>query len=131
MPRSTTSELRRFGLTVGGAFLVLALVSWWRGHELPPRVLAGLGVLLVVPGALAPRVLDPVQRVWMRGATALGYVNTRIILTLLYYLVITPIGLVRRLFSDPLDRKLHDAKPSNWIRREHAPVDPASYRQQF
>jgi len=48
------SELRKFGLTVGGAFVVLGLISWWRGHEWAPRVLWTLGALLAVPGALAP-----------------------------------------------------------------------------
>jgi len=48
------TELRKFGLSVGGAFLLLGAVSWWRGHETAPRVLWALGVLLVVPGALAP-----------------------------------------------------------------------------
>jgi hypothetical protein len=128
---STRSELRKFGLTVGGAFAVFALVSWWRGHEIPPRVLGTFALLLLVPGVLTPTVLAPVQRVWMRGATALGYVNTRIILTLLYFVVITPVGFVRRLFGDPLDRGLRNDKPTSWIRREPEPVDPARYERQF
>ena len=57
--------------------------------------------------------------------------NTRIILTVLYALVITPIGLVRRAFGDPLDRRMRDGRDSVWVRRPQAPVDPARYRQQF
>jgi len=72
MERASTAELRRFGLTVGAAFLVLASISWWRGHVIPPRVLGALGILLLVPGLLAPSVLGPVQRGWMRGATVLA-----------------------------------------------------------
>lgn len=127
----TRAELRRFGLTVGGVFLVLALVSAWRGHTIPPRILGTLGVLLVVPGVVAPRVLGPVERYWMRFAEVLGRINTRIILTLLYGLVFTPFGLVRRRIRDPLDRRMRDGRPSAWVPRPRAPVDPARYRQQF
>src|SRR4051812_10489609 len=101
-PGPSKAELRKFGLTVGGAFAVFGVISWWRGHEIPPRVLWVLAVLLIVPGALFPSVLGPVQRGWMAFATLLGHVNTRIILTVLFYLVLTPVGFVMRLFRDPL-----------------------------
>jgi len=132
MQGASPSELRRFGLTVGGMFLLLGLASWWRGHVLPPRVFWTLGVLLVVPGLLAPATLRPVQREWMRAAAVLGEVNARIILTVFFYLVIAPVGLVlRTFFRDPLDRSLRGTEPSNWIKREVAAVDRARYEQQF
>jgi hypothetical protein len=124
-------ELRRFGLTVGGAFVLLALISAWRGHTLPPRVLGTAGAILVVGGLVAPRLLAPVERGWMRVAEALGWVNTRIVLALVYCFVITPAGIVRRWRNDPLDRRMRDGRPSVWVKRPHAPVDPARYRQQF
>jgi hypothetical protein len=125
------AELRKFGLTVGGAFLVLGSISWWRGHEIPPRVLWTLGTLLIVPGALFPGVLGPVQRAWMKFALALGHFNTRIILTVLYYLVMTPVGFILRLFRDPLDRSLKDRSSSQWIKRESRPVEIGRYERQF
>lgn len=125
------SELRKFGLTVGTAFAVFGAISWWRGHELPPRILWTLAGLLIVPGLIAPAILGPVQRGWMAFATVLGHINTRIILTVLYYLVMTPVGLVMRLFRDPLDRSLKDTRDSQWIRREREPVDVARYERQF
>jgi hypothetical protein len=127
----TAAELRRFGVTVGGIFLVLALFSWWRGHVYPPRVMAVVGVLLVVPALLLPRTLGPVERGWMAMAAVLGAVNTRIILTLVYVVVVTPIAFFRRLAGDPLHRDLGKGEPSHWIKREHEPADPARYRQQF
>ena len=132
MQGASPSELRRFGLTVGGMFLLLGLASWWRGHVLPPRVFWTLGVLLIVPGLVAPAVLGPVQRGWMRGAAVLGEVNSRIILTVFFYLVIAPAGFVLRTFvRDPLDRALRDDEASNWIKREQASFDRARYEQQF
>ena len=105
-------ELRRFGLTVGGVFLAL-------------------GVLLVVPGVVAPRVLGPVQRVWMRAAGVMGEVNSRIILTVMFYGVFAPLGFVMRRLRDPLDRSWRDGRESTWIRRPPEPPDRARYERQF
>ena len=124
-------ELRKFGLAVGGAFLLFGCLSWWRGHDLAPKVLWVIGTLLVVPGIVAPGILGPVQRWWMAGAAVLGHVNTRIILTLAYYVVFTPIGFIMRLARDPLNRSLTSPGGTSWIRREPQPVDPASYERQF
>jgi hypothetical protein len=125
------SDLRRFGLSVGGVFLVLAALSRWRGHEIAPLVMASAGVLLVVPGLLAPGVLEPVRRGWLRGAAVIGDVNARVLLTVLYYLVVAPIGFVMRWRRDPLDRALDDGRTSQWIRRPVKPLDRASYERQF
>lgn len=131
MPVASKSELRKFGLSVGAAFVVLGGISWWRGHEIPPRVLWVLGTCLLVPGLLFPAVLGPVHTGWMKMAAFLGHVNTRIILTLLYYLVFTPVGFLMSLFRDPLDRSMKDKETSNWVKRKQEPVDPAAYERQF
>jgi len=91
---SSKAGLRKFGLTVGGAFALFGLVSYARGHTVAPRVLWTIAALLITPAVVAPAVLGPVQRVWMRGAMALGHVNSRVILTIFFYLVMTPIGVV-------------------------------------
>ena len=125
------SELRKFGLSVGGAFIVFGTISWWRGHTVAPRVLWTIGALLVVPGAVAPALLGPVQRGWMAFAAGLGYVNSRIILGAFFYVFLTPLGVLLRLFRDPLKLRFDDPEPSNWIKRTPQPVDAASYERQF
>ena len=131
MSDESARNLRRFGLTVGGAFALLGLVSWARGHHIPPLVLGSLAVGLIVPGLVAPRALGPVQRVWMRAAMVIGEFNSRVILGVFYYLVLAPVGLVRRLFGDPLDRGLGDRTTSAWVKRERRPVDRERYERQF
>ena len=132
MQRASASELRRFGLTVGGIFVLLGAVSWWRHHVWPPVVFGVVGVLLLSSGLAVPLALEPVQRWWMRLGMLLGEVNGRIILTVLFYLVIAPLGAVlRTFFRDPLDRALDDGRSTNWIKRERQPVEPARYEQQF
>ena len=131
MVPASRSDLRKFGLTVGGAFLLLGVISWWRGHDSAPDVLWILGALLAVPGLIVPGVLAPIQRGWMAGAAVLGHINTRIILTVAFFAVFTPLGLVMRLVRDPLNRSMKQADGSNWRRRELQAIDPASYERQF
>jgi hypothetical protein len=106
-------------------------VSWARGHEMPPLVLGALAAGLILPGLVAPRALAPVQRGWMRAAMVIGEFNSRVILGVFYYLVMAPIGLVRRLFGDPLNRRLGDRGTSVWVKRERRPVERERYERQF
>jgi hypothetical protein len=99
-------ELRRFGLLMGAVIAGLfgALLPLLKGHAPPvwPWVLAAL---FVVPALGFPKALGPVHRVWMRIGHALGWVNTRILLTLVFYLIVTPMGVaMRALGKDPLAR---------------------------
>lgn len=101
--RLTAADGRRFGLTVGGAFLLVTAVASYRGHETTPLVTGAVGVALVVAGLLVPTRLGPVERAWMRMALAMSRVTTPIAMALVYFLAITPVGLVRKAMGrDPL-----------------------------
>lgn len=93
----TAAEGRKFGLTVGLAFAAIAVVSRWRGHVIPPYVFGALGALLMVGGFVFPSRLGPIQRLWMGLAHALSRVTTPLFMGVLYFGVLTPIALVRRL----------------------------------
>jgi len=107
---------------VGVAFLVLAALSKWRGHELPPLILGGLGAALVLAGLLVPGRLTPIYRFWMGLALVLSKVTTPIFMGIVYYLVLTPIGLaMRAVGKNPLARP--PAQASAWVRRDTAKSD--------
>jgi hypothetical protein len=99
-------QLRSFGLIVGGIF---ALIGFW------PVVLYGLGprwwalviaIVLVLPALVFPASLFWIHKGWMLLGHVLGWINTRIILGAIFYAVVTPIGLVRRLLGkDPMGRR--------------------------
>ena len=97
-PAFTAAEGRKFGLTVGIAFVVLALVAWWRGHEVTRLVLGSLGLVLLLAGLVLPARLGPVFRAWMSLAHALSKVTTPIFMGLVFFIVIAPVGLLMRLF---------------------------------
>lgn len=91
-------ELKRFGITVGIAVCIIIgiFLPWWieYGFSIIPFV---IGSILILCGVIKPLILYPIHIVWMKIALWLGYVNTRIILFLVYYIVVTPIAIVRRL----------------------------------
>jgi hypothetical protein len=90
-------------LTVGAAFLVLAGVVWWRDRTTASSILGILGGALVMGGLLLPTRLGPVERAWMRLAHAISRVTTPIAMAVIYFVVLTPLGLLRRtLGTDPL-----------------------------
>ena len=88
---SSSTELRAFGLIMAAAMFVLAWIFGGYG-------LVAVGAAFVASALLYPPVLRPLYGPWMRLAEALGWLNTRILLILIFYLVVTPIGLVLRLF---------------------------------
>ncbi|MEN3369421.1 MAG: carbamoyltransferase [Verrucomicrobiota bacterium] len=120
--------LRRFGLTVGAVLLVLGKLLQL-GHKHGGGPLLPIGGLLLLAGAFAPSVLRYVYRLWMILALALGWLMTRIILTVVFLLVVTPIGLLQRLCGKrPLEYRFKSDEPTYWQRRTAGPGD---YEKQF
>ena len=93
--RLTAAAGRRFALQVGGAFLLIGALLWWRARWSAP-VFASIGALLVFAGFVVPDRLGPLERVWMRVGYLLGRVMGPITLALIYFLVVTPLGWLRR-----------------------------------
>lgn len=126
------AELRRFGLLVGGVLVGLGLLAWQRYPTAGP-VLVGLGVLMVGAGLVWPRRLKWVYVAWMGLGLVLGHVVSTVLLVLIFYLVVTPLGLLARaLGKDFLDRKWDAQSPSYWISRPlQKDQQPVDYEQQF
>ncbi len=103
--RLTVAEGRKFGLVVGAAFLVLGGVLVWREHSVPASVALVLGSLLIVAGLAVPTRLGPVYRGWMAFALAISKVTTPVLMGAIYFLVLTPTGVIARLVGHrPLAR---------------------------
>ena len=130
--KSGPAELRRFGLTVGTVFALLGLWFWWRGRSFFPFLLVP-GVLLLLLGAVVPRTLRLIHVGWMSSAFVLGFAVSTVLLTVLFYLVVTPIGLIARMVGrDFLNRKWDRKAASYWMMRDRSPPKQIrNYEQQF
>jgi hypothetical protein len=96
---------RSFGLSVGVVLIAIAAVLLWRGRAGAAEIVGIAGALLMAFGRFAPAALQWPSALWWRFALTLGYVNARIILTVLFVVVLTPIGLIWRLIGrDPIAR---------------------------
>ena len=90
-----------------GVFSVIGLWPVVLRSESPRLWAMILGSLLIVLGAVVPQSLKQVHRAWMKIGHVLGSINTRIILGIIYYLLITPMGLIMRLMGkDPMHRAM-------------------------
>jgi hypothetical protein len=124
------TEGLKFALTVGGAFLVLALFFRWRERESAAVVLATIGGVLVLAGLVMPTRMGPVQAAWMALGHAIGRVTTPIILGILYFGLLTPMGLLRRTFGGNPIR--HDeSSGSFWIDRARTGSGRSDLTHQF
>ena len=99
MTQSQTKDLRNFGFIVGGIFAFISL-SPVILHGGSVRIWASIvSFLLLLPASVFPSVLLKPYQVWMRLGHLLGWFNTRIILSVLFFILVTPIGVARRLFG--------------------------------
>ncbi|HSS20795.1 MAG TPA: SxtJ family membrane protein [Pyrinomonadaceae bacterium] len=132
MIRKSFRAEREFGLIVGAVFVLLS--GWWlyRGKFLSVApITLPLGGLLVLLGLLWPRILVWPNKAWMLLAEGLSFVTTRIILGLVFFLVITPIGVIKRLTGwDPLSRR-SPRGDSYWQPYPERQRDPRHYEKMF
>lgn len=129
--KSDENELRKFGVIVGTFLGLLGGLFLWRGRDYYFYFFI-LSVVFLVPALISPVILKPVHKIWMTIAILLGWLMTRIILIVLFYLVVTPIGLLTKLFGkDFLDRKFNADTNSYWMPREAFEFDKKNYENQF
>jgi len=119
--------LIKFSMTM---FIALSLIATLLliKHKNSCLWLYGISALFLLSGKFYITLLRPVYIVWMRFAFILSWINTRIILLLMFYVVFTPIGFLMRLFgADPLSLKIEKNKDSYWIENKKE----SNYERQF
>ena len=126
--KSEKSDLRKFGIMVGTIFLLIAGFFFWKEKE-SFQLLLAIGIVLLIVGIAIPFTFKPVYWIWMVLSMVLGWFMTRVILSLIFYIILSPIGLVARLFGKQfLDLKLDGTNKSYW---NIITFDPKNYEKQF
>jgi hypothetical protein len=104
--RGPANPERSFGISVGAVLLLFAAYSVWRGSVTTAQVTGTVGAVLMLCGYLQPRLLKWPSAVWWKLALILGYINARVLLTVIFAVVLVPIGLMWRVIGrDPLGRR--------------------------
>lgn len=118
---SADAALKKFGLTVGGVMIALALVSVWRLWWSEGVVISVMliGTVLCAAGAFVPRSLRTIYYGWMGFAVIMGSIVSRIILCIIYFLILTPVALIARLAGKVFLPGLKKNTPGSlWIVRD-------------
>lgn len=117
---SDKKKIKNFGFLIGGVLIVLSIFIMWKGvtHY---QIILIIGTVFILSGVIIPKVLKPIYKIWMTLAIILGWIMTRVILTILYYLIITPIGVIARLFGKQfLDLSWKKSTVSFWNKRSES-----------
>ena len=129
--KTENKDLRSFGITFGIIFLIIAGFLLYIENE-SFRLFIVISSAFIIFGFLIPIILKPIYIVWMSFAIILGWFMTRFILSLLFYLIVTPIGLITRVLGkDFLELKKEASNGSYWNQRESNLEKNQNYDKQF
>ncbi len=129
----TPREIRVWVLVLGCALSAVGLIQYlvW-DHQRAAQLFWILALAFLISGLVLPMALKPVYRLWLKFAAVLAWINTRLILSLTFFLVFTPLGfLLRLLGKDLLKEKWEAQAKSYWVERKPIPFDPSRYEKQF
>ena len=129
--RETKKDLRKFGLTVGGVLLIIAALLLYFEKSSAPYF-GAIGGILFLAGILIPQILKPLNKIWMGLAVVLGFFMSRLILTILFYLVLTPIAFIAKIVGKKfLILKYDKSTNTYWEKRTHIQKITVDYERQF
>ncbi len=129
--KSSKEELRKFGFTIGIVFLLIALVIFIFKASLSLTLIV-VGLLFVIFAFTVPVLLLPIQKFWMALAIVFGWFSTRIILSIIFYLLLTPMKITAKIFGKEfLELKIDKQAKSYWRYRTPKEFNPLDYEKQF
>jgi hypothetical protein len=129
---ATRTELKWFGLMFGGFYRPAGVLAWSRNApHTSAAILWSIGCVVVVTYSAVPSIRRPFFDLWMAIAYPIGWVVSHVIIALVFYLLVTPIGLIMRLLgSDPMNRAFDRSATTYWVPRDSR-TPAARYFKQF
>tara|TARA_B100001559_G_scaffold287977_1_gene265329 strand:+ start:757 stop:1167 length:411 start_codon:yes stop_codon:yes gene_type:complete len=123
-------ELRSFGITIGIILLIISAILFYYDKS-SHQIIAYIGGGFIGLGIIIPILLKPIYILWMTFAVILGWVMTRVILSLVFYLIMTPIGLLTRLLGEDFLLLKKSNSESYWNNRDRNYETSQDYEKQF
>ena len=131
MKRATAPQERTFGFSVGTVCALGAVYFFWRGRTTPAAIFGFLATGLLLPALMAPVLLRVPNALWRQLSHGLAWLNARILLSVIFLLVLTPLGLIFRLVRrDPLGRGRRGSG-SGWVPYPERQRNPKHYERMY
>jgi hypothetical protein len=129
--KESKKDLQKFGLTVGGVLVIIAGLLFYF-EKSSAIYFGGIGTFLIIAGLIYPSILKPLNKFWMGLAIVLGFVMSRIILSILFYLILTPISFLAKIFGKQFMKlKFDKSIETYWENRTVIDKKPIDYERQF
>lgn len=124
-------ELRKFGFMMAGVIsLLFGVAIPFLGNKAYPVWPWAIAAVFIILSLVQPKLLNQVYTLWMKIGHVLGWINTRIILAILFFGILTPIGIILRIFNkDPLFKKIEPDAVS--YRVNCKPIEPTEFERPF
>ena len=125
------SDWRKFGITMGIILAVMGFYLLWKGKNYFEYVFL-LTAAIFISGLVIPSALKPVYKAWMLMSVIMGFIMTRIIMVVIFYMIVTPVGFVASIIGKNfLDMKIDKTAKSYWMVREMVQKEKSDYESQF
>lgn len=125
------SDWKKFGITMGIILAIIGFFLLWKKNNYFEYSFF-LAAAFIIPGLILPSVLKPVYKAWMALSVVMGFIMTRVIMFMIFYLIVTPIGLIASITGKKfLDMKIDQGAKSYWIVREKTQKVKSDYERQF
>jgi hypothetical protein len=129
--KESKKDLRKFGLTVGGVLLLITAFLFYFEKTSAVYFLT-IGALLVLTGVIYSTILKPINKLWMGLAIVLGFFMSRIILTILFYIALTPVSIIAKLVGKKfITLKYDKSAKTYWEKRTIIKKKQLDYERQF
>ena len=129
--KESKKDLQKFGLTIGGVLVIIAVFLFY--FEKPAAIyFVIIGAILILTGLIYPTILKPINKVWMGLAIVLGFIMSRVILTIFFYIILTPISLLAKIFRKKfMVLKYDKSAKTYWEKRSIIQKKQIDYERQF
>jgi hypothetical protein len=125
------SDWRKFGITMSIILILIGLFLLWK-RNIYFEYFFIIAAAFLIPGLILPSALKPVYKVWMSLAAVMGFIMTKVIMIFIFYLIVTPVGLIASMTGKQfLDMKIDKNAKSYWIAGEKAQKVKSDYEKQF
>lgn len=131
-PRNEIKDLKQFGLVLSGIFLIFGVVNFLKGRINIYPWFFGLSAVAILTALTTPKCIKPIFIVFTKVGHAIGWVNSRIILSFIYFIFIAPIAIIMRIAGrDSLNRKIDTKEASYWVKRVTTKSTKEKLEKQF